>query len=205
MKISNRANLRMGSAPCDCDAINARLDNREANAFNQCCDCESIESRLTALEEHVFEIEKFVTISEVTDYMAPTSVTTPIRGIGVSAIRIGNTYNIWGTGALPGPGSISLNGGTTYYLLLAGTPTDPNAPILDKMYELTWYVGDPTIGTLWIKDEGHAGGSAYYSLPLQFDSTGIYFSIPSGNINNLTPGTTFKFTQALILVPPSTP
>jgi len=229
MKIQNIARLGGSLTGCDCDEILQRLtaaeegiqdlkDNQwDCTKTEDCLNIRltNIENNITAIQNNVTSIqneitdihtklqtlEQFIMISEVSNYMAPSATTAPIQGIGVSAIRVGNTYNLWGTGSLTSAGSISLSGGSTYYLLQAGQPTDPNVPILDKMAELLWYVGDPTIGTLWIKDLNHSGGATFYSLPLQFDSTGIYFSVPSGNINNLTPTTTFRFTQALILAP----
>ncbi len=69
----------------------------------------------------------------------------------------------------------------------------------DQYPELANYQGDTTIGTLWI--ETPAG--VVYSYPIRFDRTGIYFT-PNNQLTNLPAGTTFKFTQALILAPPKT-
>jgi len=208
MKIQNIARLGGNLDGCDCADILQRLTQLEENQWD-CAKTETcLEQRLTNIKNELTQIhtelanlEQFVMISEVSNYMAPVSVTLPIRGIGVSVISVGNTYNMWGTGALTTGANISLLGGNTYYIIKAGQPSDPDAPVKDKIFELTWYVGDPTIGTLWIKDDNHTGGSVFYSLPLQFNENGIYFTVPSGNINNLTPGTTFRFTQALILTP----
>jgi hypothetical protein len=80
-----------------------------------------------------------------------------------------------------------LNNGQTYYIALAS-----------QFPELSFYQGDTTIGTMWVETPG----GIVYTLPLRFDATGIYFR-PDTQITNLPIGTTFKFTQALILVDPS--
>ena len=101
-----------------------------------------------------------------------------------AVIHAGFTYNFWGIGALNHVQT--LTSGVRYYLI-----TSVQYP------ELLFYQGDTTIGTLWIETPG----GNVYSLPIRFDSTGIYFT-PSSNYTNLPVGTTFKFTQALILVTP---
>ena len=47
-------------------------------------------------------------------------------------------------------------------------------------------------------------GGALYTMLIRFDSTGIYIRLGS-QLTNFPVGTTFKFTKALILVPPDSP
>jgi hypothetical protein len=96
-------------------------------------------------------------------------------------ISTGDTYNYWGTETLAQ--QTSLNNGQKYYI---GT--------VEQFPELANYQGSPTITTMWIqKPDGTT-----QTVPVYFDNTGIYFT-PSSSINNLPVGTSFKFTQAMIL------
>jgi len=209
MKIQNIARLGGNLEGCDCDEILERLTDLEESQCEQCCDCQAIENSLTEIRNEITniwnkidEVERFIHISEVVDYLAPAirpiqGGPNPLYGIGVSVISIGQTFNFWGTGSLNN--SVSLANNATYYIIEAGTPTEVPPAKPTKIPELTWYVGEPTIGTLWISDPAHSGGALTMSMPLYFDQTGIYFTTTS-SISNLTPSTVFKFTQALILV-----
>jgi hypothetical protein len=128
-------------------------------------------------------LENFVRLSDVVD--VPTS-TPALSGIGTSVISSGYTYNFWGDGQIDH--QQSLNNGQTYYIMR--TADYP---------ELALYQGDSTIGTMWI--ETPVGD--VYTLPVRFDETGIYFT-PSNNFSKIPAGSTFKFTQALILQPQTT-
>ena len=154
----------------------SKITNRAEVDFccPQPCDCEGIENRLTY-------IENFIYLSNVTEYWSQTAA---LLGLGCAVIHSGFTYNFWGIGALNH--QQTLNNGQTYYLI-----TSAQCP------ELLFYQGDSTIGTLWIETPG----GSVYSLPIRFDATGIYFT-PNSQLTNLPIGTTFKFTQALILVDP---
>ena len=152
------------------------------------CDCTDLEERISALEEEVISIttqityiENFIYLSGLSQIYSPT---LELSGLGAAVIRSGYTYNFWGIGALDH--QQTLSNGTTYYLIYGSQYT-----------ELEFYEGDTTIGTLWI--ETPTGN--VYTLPIRFDTTGIYF-IPNSQLTNLPMGTTFKFTQALILVDP---
>ena len=204
---------------CDCEAINQKLTNLENNITgiqNDILDVKNditnIQANITLIEQNIAYIENAVMLSEVTDYWAPTvrpiaGGANPLFGIGVSAINIGRTYNFWGTGSLSGTSSLIL--GQTYYIVESGQNPEPSPsppfPPLNKVPELLWYLGEPTTGTLWLEDRNHGGGAMLVSMPLKFDSTGIYFvaTVPTGNLSGLQPGTTFKFTQSLILVDPN--
>jgi len=149
---------------------------------------EELESRVTYLEksvtelyEQVYCIEEFIRLSTVTEMWSPT---IELSGSGAAVIYSGVTYNFWGTGALDH--QQTLNNMTTYYLITS-----------DQYTNLTYYQGEATIGTLWI--ETPFGEN--YALPIRFDNTGIYFT-PNIQLTNLPIGTTFKFTQSLILVSP---
>jgi len=149
-------------------------------------DLRSLNGRLIGIEQEITDvlselqsIENFVHLSDVTEIW---SLSAELAGAGVAVISSGFTFNFWGIGTLNHPQS--LNSGETYYLI-TGSQFAP----------LTLYQGDSTIGSLWI--ETPAG--AVYSLPVRFDATGVYFT-PSTTYSNLPVGTSFKFTQALILV-----
>jgi hypothetical protein len=104
-----------------------------------------------------------------------------ITDIGTSVIQTGNTYNYWGTGELDK--QTSLANGQKHYIATAA-----------QLPELADYKGDSTITTMWIQEPD---GSTY-TIPVYMDETGIYFT-PTNSINNLPAGTSFKFTQSLIL------
>jgi len=223
-KVTNQARIGTRISICDCDEINARLDALETSQ----CDCNAIDQRLTALEENVTTvqnqiieinetltyiqdtltekvteiweeillIEKFIFLSDVIEYASPYPI---FNGLGVSTISAGHTYNFWGTGTLST--GTNLGNNTTYYIIRSGQPTTAPPTKPDRIPELSWYQGDSTIGTLWIEVPS-SPSITIYTLPLRFDSTGIYFQTTNA-LNNLLAGTTFKFTQALILVNPS--
>jgi hypothetical protein len=154
-------------------------------------DIESLENRITTIEQEITKIfqrililEQFIFLSDVTELWSPTIA---LSGLGSGVIHAGYTYNFWGIGALDH--QQTLNNGTTYYLIRSS-----------QYPELMLYQGDTTISTLWIETPG----GDVHTLPVRFDETGIYFR-PNSQITNLPIGTTFKFTQALILVDPSEP
>ena len=177
-KIENDAQVHFCPPRCDCEAIEERLTNLENRVTN-------IENEITNIYNKIHIIESFIYLSDVVEYW---SLTAALSGLGAAVISAGFTYNFWGIGALNH--QQTLNNGSTYYLI-----TSSQCP------ELGYYQGDSTIGTLWI--ETPAGGNLY-SLPIRFDSTGIYFT-PTNQMTSLPVGTTFKFTQALILVTPDSP
>ncbi len=152
------------------------------------CDCEELENRITLLEQEVINLQQQITTSQNFIYLSDItyiwSTTTQLLGLGAAVIHSGYTYNFWGIGALDHQQTLSNN--TTYYLIHGS-----------QYPELAFYEGDTTISTLWI--ETPAGN--VYTLPIRFDATGIYFA-PNSQLTNLPIGTTFKFTQALILVEP---
>ena len=141
----------------------------------------TLERSVTELYEQVYCIEEFIRLSTVTEMWSPT---IELSGSGAAVIYSGVTYNFWGIGALDH--QQTLNNMTTYYLITS-----------DQYTNLTYYQGEATIGTLWI--ETPFGEN--YALPIRFDDTGIYFT-PNTQLTNLPIGTTFKFTQSLILVSP---
>ena len=142
-------------------------------------DITDIYTQISNINTNISNIESFINLSDVTEIWSPT---TALSNLGVAVIHSGNTYNFWGIGALDH--QQTLSNGTRYNL------------IYSSQYEpLTWYQGSETVGTLWIRTPG--GNN--YQLPIEFDNTGIYFTT-SNNITNLPIGTTFNFTQALILV-----
>ncbi|MCL2203853.1 MAG: hypothetical protein FWB88_07940 [Defluviitaleaceae bacterium] len=141
----------------------------------------TIDNSLLDISTHLREIERFLYLSDVTEMWSDTP---ELSGLGVAAIYIGYTYNFWGIGTLTN--AQNLNGGEVYYL----ARSEQYAP-------LSYYQGDPTIGTLWI--EAPDGGTLKF--PLHFDSTGIY--VLPGDDLSLAAGTKLSFTQSLILVSPS--
>lgn len=190
-KITNIARLggRVAAA-CDCDEINRRLDVLEEKACDQCCDCAEINRRLSTIEWSLEIIDRAIAISDVRTFMrvTPAVPTTDVMyGLGTSVISIGPTFNYWGVGALSGNHTWSQ--GSTVFLV---TPA--------QFPELAWYQGDPTIGTVWYQQ---GGTGAALSMPIYIDATGIYIR-PTSQMN-MNSGTTFKFTQALILVDPTPP
>lgn len=132
------------------------------------------------LWDELIALKNFVHLSDVRNYM---SSTPQLAGLGVSVINSGNTFNFWGTGYLTNAANLS----GTYYIV-----TSSEAP------ELAWYQSTATIGTLWIEQMG-----ATTSYALRFDASGIYVTFQTAQ--TFTPGTSFKFTQALVLIPPTIP
>ena len=149
-------------------------------------DLDSLNKRLEAIEEQILDLYEIIRIIEdfihLSDVIEVWSLTTQLLGLGTGIISSGYTFNFWGIGALNH--QQTLTNGTRYNLILSS-----------QFPELLFYQGDTTIGTLWI--ETPTGN--VYSLPIRFDATGIYFT-PMTQLTNLPIGTTFKFTQALILV-----
>ena len=143
----------------------------------------TVEGQISDMSSQINSIEQFVHLSDVTNIW---STTPELSGLGAAVINSGYTYNFWGIGTLNH--QQTLNQGTTYYLIDSS-----------QFQPLTYYQGDSTIGTLWI--ETPEPSSSMYSLPIRFDATGIYF-VPDINYLNLPVGTTFRFTQSLILVDP---
>jgi hypothetical protein len=136
------------------------------------CDCGYLEDRIAALEQ-------FIYYSGVTQVLSEDPA---LSDSGMAVIQSGYTYNFWGVGNLDH--QQSLENGRDYYIATS-----------DQYPELKKYQGEPTIGTVWIVNPA---GDVVESLPVKFDSTGIYFT-PDNSINNLPAGTSFKFTQTLIL------
>ncbi|MCL2755602.1 MAG: hypothetical protein FWE45_00945 [Firmicutes bacterium] len=220
MKIQNIARLGGDLAGCDCDDILQRITSLEEGQCEQCCDCDAISQSLTELRTDVTTIQNDITeiqqnittleqsfndqitnilneISRIENFVFLSDVRTfpttnnLLNGISVSTINAGHTFNFWGSGFTVD--SPTLNNNTVYYII-------DQSRTAYQIPELQWYQGDSTIGTLWIEIPGV---TAVYSFPLRFDSSGIYFRTTQA-VNNIVPGTLFKFTQALILVDPST-
>ena len=165
----------------DKDAKLTNCPNAKAGILIFGNDLLSLEKRLSDLYEQLYCIEQFLQLSNVSEAWSPT---IELSGTGVAVISSGYTFNFWGIGALNH--QQTLNSMTTYYL------------INNNQYEkLDLYQGEATIGTLWV--ETPFGET--YSLPIRFDNTGVYFT-PYVQLANLPVGTTFKFTQSLILVDP---
>lgn len=101
-------------------------------------------------------------------------------GIGTSIITNGYNYNFWGTGALSS--ARTYNPGTDYYLMTA-----------DQYPAIARYTGAATVGTMWFTEPD----GTMTSIPMYFDNTGVYFDPPESI--TLPQGTTFSFTQLLIL------
>jgi len=133
---------------------------------------------ITNIRNEISQIQLSLEISDVRTRMSTTSM---MMGLGASAISIGPTFNFWGVGTLTSNQSWTQ---TNIYLV---TPA--------QFPELAWYQGDPTIGTVWFSSGGTGVPQA---VPIYIDHTGIY--IRPANQINVNAGTTFKFTQALILV-----
>jgi len=138
----------------------------------------TIKNNLLDISSDLQETTRFIYLSDVVTVMSDTP---KLAGLGVAVIHIGYSYNFWGVGALDDPQE--LDAGATYYLARS-----------EQYLPLSFYQGDPTIGTLWAR----APGGSFSRIPLQFDGTGIYI-IPSSPLT-LVAGTKFSFTQALILV-----
>jgi len=164
-------------------------------------DINALESRVTNIEQNITNIyqkidhiESFIYLSDVVDIwsvdpaLRKNAPARPEPGIGTGVIHAGYTYNFWGIGSLDH--QQTLDNSSTYYILR-------NDSTITQCPELLLYQGDSTIGTLWIETPG----GVVYNVPLRFDATGIYFKSQS-QLSNLPVGTTFKFTQALILVDP---
>jgi len=141
----------------------------------------SIDGQIADIVSRVFTLEEFV---EFSDEVPMWSQTAELFGLGVTVIYSGHTYNFWGTGALAQ--TETFLGGVPYYLLEAS-----------QFLPLSYYQGDPTISTLWI--ETPASPPLIVSLPVRIDETGIFF-VPDVTYAGLPAGTTFRFTQSLILV-----
>lgn len=117
------------------------------------------------------------------DEVEVMSTLVTLLGLGVSIVSYGYSHNFCGIGALNH--QQTLTNGTIYYL------------IDDSDYEPLAYCQRQETSILWI--ETPSGN--VYSMPIRVDSTGIHFK-PTSNINNLPIGTTFKFSQAVIIVEP---
>ena len=109
----------------------------------------------------------------------------------IGVIWSGYTYNFWLISSDPARSAkFTLQGKTTYYLLRA-----EDFVTADGQHPLTWYQGQVTFGTLWIDD------GTYISIPVMLDNSGIYIN-PLSQIPNIVNA---KFTQTLILSPPTSP
>ena len=148
---------------------------------------ESLENKLTTIDGQIADVasqvdglEQFVHLSEISEIWSETE---EILGVGAAVIRSGYTYNFWGIGALSQPQTLVAD---VDYFIIDSTQFVP----------LQQYVGAATIGTLWIDTQTVLPDT--FSLPIRFDSTGIYFK---SDINyDLPAGAVLRFTQALILV-----
>jgi len=138
---------------------------------------EWVKEKLKEIWNKIDKLDIATTVSDVTTLPCPTSA---LGGLSVSVISIGNQFNFFGSGHLNN--AVSLNNGTTYKLLDAS-----------QFEPLKSYVGDPTATTMWI-----TSGTTAYSLPLFFDSSGVYFT-PHQQITGIGSNSTFSFTQLLIL------
>jgi len=148
---------------------------------------ESLENKLTTIDGQISDVasqvdglEQFVHLSEISEIWSETE---EILGVGAAVIRSGYTYNFWGIGALSQPQTLVAD---VDYFIIDST----------QFEQLQQYIGAATIGTLWI--DTHTVLPDTFSLPIRFDSTGIYFK-PDINYN-LPAGAVLRFTQALILV-----
>ena len=141
----------------------------------------TIDTYLAELLQNIQIVESFVYMSDVTTIM---SETPEFLGLGVSIINLGYKYNFWGIGSLDADDT--LVAGNAYYLI-TGAQFPP----------LANFMGDPTIGILWIEDLDER----LFKYPLHYDGNGIYFT---PNITmNLVAGTKFSFMQMLILIEPT--
>jgi hypothetical protein len=168
-KITNRAKVFYCPPRCDCEDIERRLTELEKNQCEQCCDCDAIWRELERLDH----------ATEISAVRTQMSATQAFRGLGVSVISIGPTYNYWGIGSLTSGSQWSS--GTTYTLVTVA-----------QFPELARYQGEATIGTAWVH-----WGSNTQPLPIYADATSIYLVIP--NTINPSAGATLKFTMTLIL------
>ena len=119
---------------------------------------------------------------EVSTLSAVSTRDTTFAGITTSILSQGEKYNLWGSGSTTSGGSLA--NGQTYYIM-TGSDFAP----------LSYYQGSSSITTMWLHS-----GSNDYSFPLRFDTTGIYFTCPTGGVS-FTAGATLGFTQTLILAP----
>jgi len=140
----------------------------------------NIDKQITDITNEVDALQKFVHFSEVINLW---STAPELWGVGVSVISSGYTYNFWGMGELNLPNTLVAN--VTYYIISSS-----------QFEPLQKYVGDVTIGTLWI--DTLESPPTTICIPVKFDETGIYFT-PDVNYD-LPAGTIFRFTEALILV-----
>jgi len=141
----------------------------------------TIDTYLTEILENIQIVESFVYMSDVTTIM---SETPEFLGLGVSIINLGYKYNFWGIGALDDDDT--LVAGNAYYLITG-----------EQFPPLANFIGDPTIGILWIEDLDER----LFKYPLHYDGNGIYFT-PNMTMN-LVAGTKFSFMQMLILIEPT--
>ena len=129
-------------------------------------------------------IQIFLLPPDILEIWVPPS--EPLAGVGTGITFSGYTYSFWGIGALNHVQT--LVGGQKYYLI------DNRRPDPYRFDPLLFYQGGTAIGMLWIETPG---GDLYSAL-VYYDETGIYFT-PSSQLTNLPIGTTFRFTQTLIL------
>ena len=144
------------------------------------CDWDSIWSELTTIQNRIDQIQLF---NHQTRIYNACSIDEMLLGLCTSAISIGNNYNLWGEGELDTTQDFDARSGP-YYLLHAS-----------QLPPLECYQGGSTLGTLWIKTPD--GG--VYTMPLYFDADGIYFYNFTMNPIHALAGTTFNYTQLLIL------
>ena len=152
---------------------------------NSAVSYEYLKSNLDFFQQQINNIVLNITVSEV---ITIPSLSPVLSGLNTSVISIGPQFNFFGTGRLDH--QQSFVNGTTYYMLTQDVAGQPS-----QFDPLDYYLGDPAVTTMWI-----TSGSNAYSMPLYFDSTGIYFR-PTTQISNIQSGSTFSFTMLLILAP----
>ena len=145
------------------------------------CNLDEINAKLNEIIQEIKSIETFIYETEIIEIMSSNSA---LKKLGVAIIHIGHTYNIWGIGKLDHVQTFT--NGVTYRLI-----SQEELPVLAN------YTMDTTISTMWIETPN----GNIYDLPIRFDATGIYFT-PGTQLSNIPVGSTFKFTQSLILVIP---
>ena len=145
-----------------------------------------IENNLYDLSTRLQEIERFIYMSDITQLWTDTP---ELLGLGAAVIHSGYNYNFFGIGTLGS--NQTLYKDEVYYLVRSSMLKSTHFPVL------TYYQGNTTIGTLWIKDPV----LGVYKYPIRFDNTGIY--IKPHDLLTLSSGTKLSFTQLLILINPN--
>jgi len=227
MRIQNIARLGGSLEGCDCEDILQRLTSLEENQWD-CSKTEAcleerlsnIENNVSNIQNNILNIENDITnikstltdiqneltlinteisllelATEISGVRSYKNTSGLMNGLGAAVISIGPTYNYWGIGTLVS----SPTWGSTRINLIVPRLPNPSDPNDEGVFpELFWYQGDTTVSTVWFTE-----GGTSYPLPLFIDATGIYIR-PTSTLHP-SAGTTFSFTQTLILTPPTTP